>query len=888
MDPFDYVDPQVAPFSKAEAIGKNMLALITDSSGTGGYSGIADHAVISESYHTFSIRRLMVPYLPQNQIYALMNKLNSATVQIGDQYFPPGTMRVEAPELELKLTPDEQQYYDITLIFSCRKHFTSINVPSTTLSGKFKADWATWNDFYAQPAASRSDHRPSDFGRGLRHVQVRLDGRVLPALRNLPTALPERQPDRLSAPTKFRRFPEGKHHGPVFGGHGLSAIYESHPIHGQLTMKAPTFASGFGDSLATSSSPPVTPQFYAQLGNYHDNTYGSGSGQVTVRQWEWRAVARILDPTTQQFFAWQPIYQPTSADNSGHKGVQSDQTSSSNPNITINYPAIENNNYANIPSGSIVYLTEGGMFNLQSSSSSSYAIPATQEYLFDYSLQQPGIVQGQIQVSCYSGDTSATVQIVQQDGSMSKNVQALDPLGLSGGVYSKCVCFANLTPGQNQQYPWILFGIQHFDVPMVEQVNFNPYTGSFTEDLILINTSGPSIQPSSTWPVSAGLATPWATTVDSGTDLQRDGTSVTSPTVSGTYGANTVTATVSKSSGSATPTGYILFTAGGIPVGVSGAITSAGVGTLSLTEGQWLNQLPDPTLAGYIQAFYNGDSSYQQSSSSTASYALTAAATTTSLTANQNNQAYGTNILWTITIALPSGNNGVVQGTVVLKDGSTTLATLTVPATSSSAIVTFQSALLTAGTHALSAVFTPTYTSQMSGSTGNLSQVVTKAALTVTANPQVITYGQPAPVYTSTLTGWQNGEGLYVLSGTFAYSCPTPAAGMIAPQTISVSQGSTTAANYFFTFVSGTLTINQAQLNIDAQNVTVPVGSGQPAYPVSVSGIQFGDNITALGRIAAGPPNMKVVGSCRSRPSCRCQNINCYMVNTTSGVLSVQ
>ena len=162
-DPFDYVDPQEIPFTKAEAIGKNLVlaitvsesALVNDPS-TLGYGGVADAAIVPESCVSFSIRRLMVPFNPKNEIAGLMNKINAGIASFGSDYtFPVGTLRVGAPDVEKKLTPDGIVYYDITMNFTARRLYTSVNVPSTTTTPAFKKDWATWNHFYAQPSSSR-------------------------------------------------------------------------------------------------------------------------------------------------------------------------------------------------------------------------------------------------------------------------------------------------------------------------------------------------------------------------------------------------------------------------------------------------------------------------------------------------------------------------------------------------------------------------------------------------------------------------------------------------------------------------------------------------------------------------------------------------------------
>lgn len=86
---------------------------------------------------------------------------------------------------------------------------------------------------------------------------------------------------------------------------------------------------------------------------------------------------------------------------------------------------------------------------------------------------------------------------------------------------------------------------------------------------------------------------------------------------------------------------------------------------------------------------------------------------------------------------------------------------------------------------------------------------VAQAPLTVTANSITVPYGQPIPVMTGyNATGFVNGDTSMVLSGAPAEST-TAAQGLDAgTYPITIMQGTLAAANYSFTFVSGTLTIS--------------------------------------------------------------------------------
>ena len=85
---------------------------------------------------------------------------------------------------------------------------------------------------------------------------------------------------------------------------------------------------------------------------------------------------------------------------------------------------------------------------------------------------------------------------------------------------------------------------------------------------------------------------------------------------------------------------------------------------------------------------------------------------------------------------------------------------------------------------------------------------VSPAVLTVTANNASINYGQAIPTLTYTTTGLVNGDPASVLSGAPQLSTTATATSPAGTYPITVMQGTLAAANYTFTFVNGTLTIN--------------------------------------------------------------------------------
>jgi hypothetical protein len=92
--------------------------------------------------------------------------------------------------------------------------------------------------------------------------------------------------------------------------------------------------------------------------------------------------------------------------------------------------------------------------------------------------------------------------------------------------------------------------------------------------------------------------------------------------------------------------------------------------------------------------------------------------------------------------------------------------------------------------------------------TGALS--VVKAKLTVTASNCSMTAGGAVPTLAYTMTGLLNGETeATATSGKPGLSTSATSASKAGDYAIVAALGSLTAGNYSFTFVNGTLTVNQ-------------------------------------------------------------------------------
>ena len=206
-----------------------------------------------------------------------------------------------------------------------------------------------------------------------------------------------------------------------------------------------------------------------------------------------------------------------------------------------------------------------------------------------------------------------------------------------------------------------------------------------------------------------------------------------------------LTATVTSSAGG-TPTGTVNFLNGGTLVG-SETLDPTGVAKLTLS-----NLSPG---ANAITAAYQGDTSYQASTSQSVAVNINAM-TTMVLTASSLTVNAGQTIQLTATVTTGSGTPG---GSVAFLDGPTTLSTITLNSNGTAAYT----ATLSAGTHTLTASYTPIGDYGSSASTAQTAQV---QDFSILASPATLTLS-PGGAGSSTLTF----TGLGGLAGTVSYSC---------------------------------------------------------------------------------------------------------------------
>ncbi len=303
-----------------------------------------------------------------------------------------------------------------------------------------------------------------------------------------------------------------------------------------------------------------------------------------------------------------------------------------------------------------------------------------------------------------------------------------------------------------------------------------------------------------------------------------------------TFGAGvTFTATVTAGA-----TGTVTFEDNG--TAISGAVpisgTTATFTTSTLSVG-----------THSITASYGGDTSYNSAVSTAVSQVVDKAAATVTLASAPNPSTFGTSVTLTATVT------SAATGTVTFEDNGTAISGA-VPISGTTA--TFTTSTLVAGMHPIIAVYSGD--SNYNGVSSSVpTQGVNKATLTVTANDTSRPYGVPNPAFTSTITGFVNGD----TQGSVTTGAPslTTSATATSPAgmtySIVATQGTLVANNnYSFVFVDGTLTVTPAVGATTTLSVNPgTVMYGNPAVLTAVVGpasgatgtVSFYEGITLLG-----------------------------------------
>ena len=173
--------------------------------------------------------------------------------------------------------------------------------------------------------------------------------------------------------------------------------------------------------------------------------------------------------------------------------------------------------------------------------------------------------------------------------------------------------------------------------------------------------------------------------------------------------------------------------------------------------------------------------------------------------------------------------------------------------------------ILPAGTTNVTVVFTATDTSYVVVS-NVVAVTVTKVALTVRADDKSKVYGAANPSFTSTITGFVNGENLGTsgVSGNPGLSTAATSVSEIGNYQIGATTGFLSANNYSFIFASGTLVVSRAPLTVRASNKTKVYGqtlSLDGASDFSLSGLLNSDAVSRVTLASTGTSATATVAS---------------------------
>ena len=267
--------------------------------------------------------------------------------------------------------------------------------------------------------------------------------------------------------------------------------------------------------------------------------------------------------------------------------------------------------------------------------------------------------------------------------------------------------------------------------------------------------------------------------------------------------AQTVTLTATVSATGSVPSGTVTFSDGGTALG-SSQTNSSGVATLTVS-----------TLAvgtHSLTAAYAGGGNWLASTSAVRSQTVNRASSTTTLTSSVNPSLRNQSVTFT---AVVTTSGGVATGTVQFRDGTTTLATVTLNA---SARATFTTSSLAVGSHTMRAVYSGDTRFQSSTSSSLTQRVTNSTTTTLTSSRNPSLRGQTV-TFTATVTsagGVPTGTVTFRDGNVVLGSRTLNTAGQASFSTSSLSRGShsiTAAYGGATTYMSSTSATLVQQVN---------------------------------------------------------------------------
>ena len=167
---------------------------------------------------------------------------------------------------------------------------------------------------------------------------------------------------------------------------------------------------------------------------------------------------------------------------------------------------------------------------------------------------------------------------------------------------------------------------------------------------------------------------------------------------------------------------------------------------------------------------------------------------------------------------------------------------------------------------------------------------INPALLGVSANNTNRVYGAANPVFTVSYSGFVNGDGLNVLSGSPVLTTSAVTNSPVGNYAITNSIGSLVATNYTVSLTNGLLTINPALLGVSANNTNRVYGAANPVFTVSYSGFVNGDGLNVLSGsplLTTSAKTNSPVGNYAITNSIGSLVATNYAVSLTNGTLTV-
>jgi hypothetical protein len=125
--------------------------------------------------------------------------------------------------------------------------------------------------------------------------------------------------------------------------------------------------------------------------------------------------------------------------------------------------------------------------------------------------------------------------------------------------------------------------------------------------------------------------------------------------------------------------------------------------------------------------------------------------------------------------------------------------------------------------------------------------------LTVSVNSTNRVYGATNPVFTVSYSGFVNGDGTNVLTGSPTITTTATTNSPVGNYAITISQGTLSATNYNFVFVNGTLTVTQAVVTVASG-----LGANGKSYDRTTTATISSNNVVLAGVLAGDASNVKL------------------------------